>query len=54
MSAEDRARMVQPEDMGEAIWFVAAQAPHVCLNQIIISPTWNRQYVRFHQASGPE
>lgn len=54
MSAEDRARMVQPEDMGETIWFVAAQPAHVCLNQIIISPTWNRQYVRYHQASGPE
>ncbi len=54
MSPEDRARMVQPEDMGETIWFVAAQPAHVCLNQIIISPTWNRQYVRYHQASGPE
>lgn len=54
MSAEDRARMVQPEDMGETIYFVAAMPPHVCLNQIVISPTWNRGYVRFHQASGPE
>ena len=54
MSAEDRARMVQPEDMGEAIWFVAAQPAHVCMNQIIISPTWNRQYVRYHQTGGPE
>ncbi len=54
MSPQDRARMVQPEDMGETIWFVTAMAPHVCMNQIIISPTWNRQYVRYHQASGPE
>jgi NADP-dependent 3-hydroxy acid dehydrogenase YdfG len=54
MSAEDRARMIQPEDMGEMIWFVTAMPAHVCMNQIILSPTWNRQYVRYHQASGPE
>ncbi len=52
--AEDRARMVQPEDMGEAIHFVAAQPEHVCLNELIISPTWNRGYVRYHQTSGPD
>jgi NADP-dependent 3-hydroxy acid dehydrogenase YdfG len=49
--AEERARMVQPEDMGETIWFVASMPPHVCLNQIIISPTWNRMYVGFHRGS---
>lgn len=54
MSPEDRARMVQPEDMGEIIWLVTAMSAHVCMNQIVISPTWNRQYVRFHEASGPE
>ena len=54
MSAEDRARMVRPEEMGETVWFGTAMPPNVCMNQIIISPTWNRQYVRLHQASGPE
>jgi NADP-dependent 3-hydroxy acid dehydrogenase YdfG len=54
MSAEDRVRMVQPEEMGQTIWFVTAMPAHVCMNQIIISPAWNRQYVRLHQASGPE
>lgn len=49
--AEERARMVQPEDMGETIWFVAAMPPHVCLNQIIVSPTWNRMYVGFHRGT---
>ena len=50
--ADERARMVQPEDMGETIWFVAAMPAHVCLNQIIISPTWNRMYVGFHRGTG--
>ena len=54
MSAEDRARMVQPEDMGETILFISAMPAHVCLNEVIISPTHNRGYVRFHETSGPE
>lgn len=49
--AEERARMVQPEDMGEAVHFVAALPDHVCLNQMIISPTWNRMYAKFHEGS---
>jgi len=54
MSAEDRANMVQPDDMGETLLFVAAMPAHVCINELIISPTRNRQYLRFHEASGPE
>lgn len=44
-SPEERARMLQPEDLGSAIRWVAEQPPHVCVNEIIISPTWNRLYV---------
>jgi NADP-dependent 3-hydroxy acid dehydrogenase YdfG len=44
-SAEDRARMLQPEDLGRTIRFVAEMPPHTCLNEIIISPTWNRIYL---------
>ena len=44
-SAEERARMLQPEDLGNTIRWVAEQPVHVCLNEIIISPTWNRIYV---------
>lgn len=43
--AEDLARMLQPEDMGEAILWVAAQPPHVCVNELVISPTWNRIFL---------
>ena len=43
-SAEDRARMLQPEDLGNTIRFVAEMPAHACINQIIISPTWNRIY----------
>ena len=44
-SAEERAKMLQPADLGETIRWVAKQPPHVCINELIISPTWNRLYV---------
>lgn len=44
-SAEDMAKMLQPEDLGRTIAFVASMPPHVCINEILISPTWNRGFV---------
>lgn len=44
-SAEEMARMLQPEDVAAAVIF-AVQAPaRACLNEIVISPTHNRIYV---------
>jgi NADP-dependent 3-hydroxy acid dehydrogenase YdfG len=40
-----RAKMLQPEDMGRLIRFVAETPAHVCLNEILISPTHNRLFV---------
>ena len=39
---EDIDRMLRPEDLGRTIRFVAEMPPHVCLNEIVISPAWNR------------
>lgn len=44
-SAEEQARMVQEEDVGATILFIAQMSPHVCLNEIHITPTWNRSYI---------
>lgn len=44
-SEDDMARMLQPEDLGRTIAFVASMPPHVCVNEILISPTWNRGFV---------
>ena len=44
-SAQERARMLQPEDLGRTIRWVADQPAHVCVNEILISPTWNRIYL---------
>lgn len=43
--AEERAKMLKAEDLGRAICWVAEQPPHMCVNEIIISPTWNRFYI---------
>lgn len=42
VSDEDKARMLQSEDVGDLILFVAQQPPHVTLNEILITPTHNR------------
>jgi NADP-dependent 3-hydroxy acid dehydrogenase YdfG len=39
---EDRARMSQAEDLGAAILFVASMPARTCVNELIVSPTWNR------------
>jgi len=39
---EERARMLQPEDLGAAILFIATLPARACVNELIISPTWNR------------
>ena len=41
-SPEERARMAQPEDFGAAILFVATLPARTCVNELIISPAWNR------------
>ena len=52
VSAEERARMVQPEDCADLIRYVACLPKHVCLNEVVISPTWNRGYVSALRAAG--
>jgi NADP-dependent 3-hydroxy acid dehydrogenase YdfG len=44
-SEQEQARMLQSEDLGRTIAFVASMPPRVCVNEILISPTWNRGFV---------
>jgi NADP-dependent 3-hydroxy acid dehydrogenase YdfG len=44
-SEEVMSKMLQPQDVGKAIAFVADMPPHVCVNEILISPTWNRSFM---------
>lgn len=49
--ADVRARMLQPEDVAEAILFAARMPPRACVNEILVSPTWNRSYRRMMDAA---
>ena len=42
---EERARMLQAEDLGKTILFIASLPARACVNEIIVSPTWNRFYL---------
>jgi NADP-dependent 3-hydroxy acid dehydrogenase YdfG len=44
VSAEDRGRMLQPEHMADLILYVAKLPASVCVNEIQVTPTWNRGY----------
>jgi len=39
------ARMLQPDDLGRTVRFVCAMPARACINEIIMSPTWNRMYI---------
>jgi NADP-dependent 3-hydroxy acid dehydrogenase YdfG len=49
---ETMARMIQPADMGELIAFVARQPAHVCINEVLITPTHNRGYQHVMRGRG--
>ncbi|MGA9866197.1 MAG: SDR family NAD(P)-dependent oxidoreductase [Acetobacteraceae bacterium] len=42
---EERARMVQSADCGGLIRYIACLPSHVVMNEVMLSPTWNRSYV---------
>jgi NADP-dependent 3-hydroxy acid dehydrogenase YdfG len=44
-SAEEKARMLQEEDLGRTIRFIAEMPAHVCINELVITPVWNRLYL---------
>ena len=42
---EVRAKMLQPEDLGRAIGFIASLPARACVNELTLTPTWNRFYL---------
>ncbi|MCP1899206.1 NADP-dependent 3-hydroxy acid dehydrogenase YdfG [Bradyrhizobium sp. USDA 4523] len=45
-SESEQAKMLQPEDCGRTIAFVANMPARVCMNEILISPTHNRGFIQ--------
>ena len=44
-SADEKARMLQEADLGRTIRFIAEMPVHVCINELVITPVWNRLYL---------
>jgi len=42
---EERARMVQSEDCGDLIRYIACLPRHLVMSEVWLAPTWNRTYV---------
>ncbi|KIN65660.1 Short-chain dehydrogenase/reductase SDR [Sulfitobacter noctilucae] len=51
-SAEDMAKMLQSDDLGAMVRYIAEAPPHVCINEVLISPTWNRSFVGVAELGG--
>lgn len=45
VTAEEKSKMVQSADVGDLMRYIACLPPHVCINEVWITPTWNRGYV---------
>ena len=48
-SQAEQDRMLQAEDLGATIRFVAEMPPRACINEVLIAPTWNRFYQGFEE-----
>jgi NADP-dependent 3-hydroxy acid dehydrogenase YdfG len=44
-SEAEMARMLQPEDVASAVAYAVTAPPRVCINELVISPSWNRIYL---------
>ena len=51
-STEDMAKMLQADDLGAMVRYIAEAPPHVCINEVLISPTWNRSFVGVAEMCG--
>jgi NADP-dependent 3-hydroxy acid dehydrogenase YdfG len=45
VSAEEKSRMVQPEDCADLILYICGLPRRLVMNEVMLSPTWNRAYV---------
>ena len=45
VSAEEKARMVQPGDCADLILYICGLPNRLVINEVMLGPTWNRAYV---------
>lgn len=51
-TAEDLRKMLQADDLGAMVRYIAEAPAHVCINEVLISPTWNRSFVGVAELGG--
>lgn len=51
-SAEDVGKMLQAEDLGAMVRYIAEAPAHVCINEVLISPTWDRSFIGIAELGG--
>lgn len=51
-SDEDLGKMLQADDLGAMVRYIAEAPDHVCINEVLISPTWNRSFVGVAELGG--
>lgn len=44
-SDAEMARMLKPEDVAAGVVYATTAPAHVCINELVISPRWNRMYI---------
>lgn len=47
----EQALMLSPEDIGDAVRYLASLPPRVCVNELVITPTSNSSYSAAHHAT---
>lgn len=50
----DKARMAQPQDLGDVVVFLVELPDRVCFNEITFSPTYNRLYMAQGGSMAPD
>lgn len=48
---EERARMLTPDDVASCVVFAASVPSRACINELVLSPTWNRDYLGLHRTA---
>ncbi|TBN18464.1 SDR family oxidoreductase [Agrobacterium cavarae] len=46
----ERDRMLQPQDLADMVLMVASLPSRICVNEIVLSPTWNRMFLSQEQS----
>lgn len=47
---EERDRMLQAQDLADMVLMIASLPSRICVNEIVISPTWNRMFLSQEQS----